>query len=230
MKTASVQATAPADRVEPNGDTMDPRPPAAPSLGRRERNKQRVRERLYTAAVDLFVAKGYEHTSIEDIVERADVARGTFFNYFQRKEDLITAWSEQRGHHLMLLLAEGRRDSSSPLAQLTRCIAVLGGLDSAQRELTVAMLRASGKAGRPILRQPYVAQTFARIVGAGIAQGELRPGPAPEQVGDLLHDLYLGALHRWADGPDPTGPEALTGELQGILRLLLDGIALPAAR
>ncbi|WP_032761476.1 helix-turn-helix domain-containing protein, partial [Streptomyces alboviridis] len=75
-------------------DSCATEPP--PQVSRRERNKRRVRERLYSAAIELIVEKGYDHTSIEEIAERADVARGTFFNYFQRKEDIITEWGERR--------------------------------------------------------------------------------------------------------------------------------------
>lgn len=180
--------------------------------------------------MDLFVAKGYDHTSIEDIVELADVARGTFFNYFQRKEDLITAWNERRRNSLVVLLTESQYGSTSAVDQLNRCVTVLAQLNWAERELTVAMLTAWGKAGRPILQEPYLAQTFTRIVQAGVAQGELRPEPSPERVGNTLHDLYLGALYRWAGEPGPAAPEALTEELLGALRLLLDGIALPVER
>ncbi|MCX4748056.1 TetR/AcrR family transcriptional regulator [Kitasatospora sp. NBC_01287] len=207
---------------------MDPRPSAAaPTLGRRERNKQRVRERLYAAAIDLFMAKGYDHTSIDEIAERADVARGTFFNYFQRKEDLITAWGERRRYNLMELLAESEGGGSSPIGQLTHCMTVLGRLNWEERGLTVAMLTAWVKAGRPILEEPYVAEIFAGIVKAGVAQGEFRQGLEPEQVGNVLRDLYLGALYRWTSEPEAGGPEALGLELHAILRLLLAGVAAP---
>ncbi|XIE78981.1 TetR/AcrR family transcriptional regulator [Streptomyces sp. SBR177] len=72
-------------------------PPGRGPLGRRERNKLKVKERLYSSAIALFAEQGYDETSIDEIVERADVARGTFFNYFQRKEDLLGAWGESGG-------------------------------------------------------------------------------------------------------------------------------------
>ncbi|MFF7635596.1 TetR/AcrR family transcriptional regulator [Kitasatospora sp. NPDC008050] len=208
---------------------MDPRPPtAAPAIGRRERNKQRVRERLYAAAVELFVDKGYDHTSIDEIAERADVARGTFFNYFQRKEDLISAWTERRRWDLVTVLAEAQSQGDSPIEQLTRCVAALGQLNQEEHDLTVAMLTAWVRAGRPILEEPYVADIFAQIVKAGIAQGELSPDLVPAQVGNVLRDVYLGALYRWVSEPETTHTGALTEDLLGILRLLLGGLGAPA--
>ncbi|MFA9464974.1 MAG: TetR/AcrR family transcriptional regulator [Velocimicrobium sp.] len=40
------------------------------------------------AARELFVKKGYEQTSIRDILEIVDIAKGTFYYYFTSKEEL----------------------------------------------------------------------------------------------------------------------------------------------
>lgn len=46
---------------------------------------------LMSAAAALFVSKGIEATTIDDIVARAGVAKGTFYHYFSTKTDVITA-------------------------------------------------------------------------------------------------------------------------------------------
>src|ERR1035437_5448698 len=48
-----------------------------------------VKERLTTAAFALFDERGYEHSTVDDIVERAGVGRTTFFRAFPSKEDVI---------------------------------------------------------------------------------------------------------------------------------------------
>jgi AcrR family transcriptional regulator len=195
-----------------------------PPVGRRERNKQRVRERLYSAAVELFVEKGYDHTSIDEIAERADVARGTFFNYFQRKEDIITAWGERRRAALVTGLDASDAFTPSSVARLQQCMAILVRINQEEPQLTAAMLTAWVKAGRPILEEPYVAEVFAKIVDGGVHQGELRPGMTPIGVGNVLRDVYLGALYRWANQPHDATRPSLAEELQQILRLLLEGM------
>ncbi|WP_338776458.1 TetR/AcrR family transcriptional regulator [Streptomyces sp. DG1A-41] len=196
-----------------------------PPVGRRERNKQRVRERLYMAAVELFVEKGYDQTSIDEIAERADVARGTFFNYFQRKEDIIGAWGERRRAALVTGLEESGAFTPGSIARLQQCMAVLVRINQEEPRLTTAMLTAWVKAGRPILEEPYVAEVFASIVDSGMVQGELNPGMSPIGVGNVLRDVYLGALYRWASQSPNTTP--LAEELQQILQLLLDGMTAP---
>lgn len=196
-----------------------------PPVGRRERNKQRVRERLYLAAVELFVEKGYDQTSIDEIAERADVARGTFFNYFQRKEDIISAWGERRRAALVTGLEESGASTAGAIAGLRQCLAVLIRINQEEPRLTAAMLTAWVKAGRPILEEPHVAEVFGEIVASGVAEGELNPGMSPLGVGNVLRDVYLGALYRWANqSPDTDATGSLAEELQQILQLLLDGM------
>ena len=60
---------------------------SAPGL--RERKRAETRERLETAAVELVLANGLEHATIDAICAAADVSSRTFFNYFDSKEDAI---------------------------------------------------------------------------------------------------------------------------------------------
>ncbi|MEV6113837.1 TetR/AcrR family transcriptional regulator [Streptomyces sp. NPDC052109] len=193
-------------------------------LGRRERNKQKVKERLYSSALQLFAENGYEHTSIEEIAERADVARGTFFNYFQRKEDLIRAWGDRRREALMESISRAEPRGRGAVARLEQCMAILGSLNEEERESTAAMLMAWVKAGRPLLEEPYVGQIFAEIVEDGCREGEFRADLIPEHVGNVLRDVYLGILYRWSQRSPRDGYGSLHCELQEALKMLLLGI------
>ncbi|GIE85379.1 transcriptional regulator, TetR family [Actinoplanes regularis] len=55
----------------------------------RERARRAMRSELAMLAQDLFVTRGYEQTTIEDLVSAAGISKRTFFRYFTSKEDLV---------------------------------------------------------------------------------------------------------------------------------------------
>ena len=59
------------------------------TVGRRERKKEETKRKIFEAAVKLFTDKGFSATTVDEIAEAADVAKGTFFNYFPRKEAIV---------------------------------------------------------------------------------------------------------------------------------------------
>lgn len=61
-------------------------------VGIRERKKQETRERILRSAVDLFGKNGIDAVSVEDVAVRAEVGKGTVYNYFSAKEDMLAAF------------------------------------------------------------------------------------------------------------------------------------------
>ena len=59
--------------------------------GLRARKKQQRRQRIEAVAIDLFETRGFDHTTIDDIADRADISPRTFFYYFPTKEDVALA-------------------------------------------------------------------------------------------------------------------------------------------
>lgn len=47
------------------------------------------KQEFLTTALELFYTKGYEHTTIQDIIDRMEVSKGAFYHYFESKEDVI---------------------------------------------------------------------------------------------------------------------------------------------
>lgn len=176
-------------------------------MGRRERRRRETRERIFRAAMNLFSERGFHETTIEDITEAADVAKGTFFNYFPGKEHVLGVFAEiQRGkveaalatahtgqvpirdvvHRLMYSLVE--YPSRSQMLMRSVLIALLSSSEIRQRLVTVL------NNGRGLL---------AQIFTLGQQRGEVSPARRPEDLALHFQRLLFGSLSLWAMGiPD----------------------------
>lgn len=65
---------------------------------------------VVAAALDLFVAQGFEATSVEQIAQAAGVSRSTFFRQFGGKDDVVFSDHEVLLGQLREFLSEARRD------------------------------------------------------------------------------------------------------------------------
>src|SRR5262245_999372 len=59
---------------------------------RRERKKEAIRSQIIASGIELFSARGIEDVTVEEIAEAADIGKGTIYNYFQTKEDIVVAF------------------------------------------------------------------------------------------------------------------------------------------
>jgi AcrR family transcriptional regulator len=163
-----------------------------------------ARERLETAALDLFVENGYEETTVAQIADRAGLNRATFFRHFADKREVLFGGEDV----LTGLFAEAIRDAS-PEATLTGCLrAAFAAADiamtpqqrvkAAQRVLVVA---ANGEVQeRGLLKHARMARSISaalRMRGADELTARLGA-----EVGMLAFTI---AVERWmaADNEEP---------------------------
>lgn len=79
-------------------------------MGKREQNAQKTRVAILETADRLIAERGYEQISVAEITRTAGIAKGTFYNYFEKKEDLIRALYHSHFEELnagITALAEG---------------------------------------------------------------------------------------------------------------------------
>ena len=91
------------------------------ALQRRERKKRQTRDALVEAALALFIAKGYEQTTVREITDAVDVSERTFFRYFANKEDLALSFAKDHTDALMRELA-ARPPAEPPLVALRNAL------------------------------------------------------------------------------------------------------------
>lgn len=89
----------------------------APVPGLRQRKKQRTREELVEAGIRLFLAQGYEKTTVDQIAAAVEVSQRTFFRYFASKED-VAFWAMTAAEELFYEALCRRPPHEHPLQAL----------------------------------------------------------------------------------------------------------------
>jgi AcrR family transcriptional regulator len=103
----------------------------------RERKKLKTREALQDAALDLFAEKGFDHTTIDEIVEACEMSPRTFFRYFANKEAVLLGDNDKKCALLVDALSE-RPAGESPMRAVRECVlATLSGLEHDRERLLV---------------------------------------------------------------------------------------------
>jgi TetR/AcrR family transcriptional regulator, cholesterol catabolism regulator len=200
---------------------------------RRERKKGETRHRIFHAAIDLFREKGYEQTTVDDITERADVAKGTFFNYFPRKDAVLRYLSEERLSAIEAdfpaLLAQDR-SSREKLAEVYMLAAAAyeEDRDLARFVLVELMRRAFAPHEETAVRWHDVVRP---LIEQGKARGELRPDVPFERSEMLLTGIYFATLYQWTTCRESAVSQLhpadfdLREELAARITLVMEGFA-----
>jgi AcrR family transcriptional regulator len=202
--------------------------------GRRERKKEETRRRITLAALELFHEKGFDATTVDEITERADVAKGTFLNYFPRKESVLQALSEEWMEHAEDHAVHHGRTAAE------RILAIFGGAAEAygqDRALARMLVRVSME--RMVCPEPDVArsglyQMVVEAIREGQAGGEFRRELAPDSVFGVVASVFMGTLLWWVGG----GPHqesvqhstlSLHDAVEQQLTVVFDGLRVPAS-
>ena len=206
----------------------------APRLARR---KIATRERIVREAFALFAHQGFASTTVEAIVTRADVAKGTFFNYFPRKEALITDLFERRLRSAVAnatdLIGIGIPVRDKLLDLYSE--AASGHEDDAPQTralLAAEAARAMGSSSDADYARQWLALVH-ELVRQGQRSGELRPALDAVHVSRVLNAVYVAVLDAWAAGGAPSGraagaeraaPRDLRAAVREHITLVLDGV------
>lgn len=168
--------------------------------GGRIQRRDRVRRELIDIALDLFSRKGYDDTTVSDIMESAGLSPRTFFRYFASKDDLVFAFMDQQGEFVLPQLA-ARPASESPLEAMEQCFLLLADTLDANRKraklLTHLVFDTASLAGRYHHEHAKWEEEWASIL--------LRTRPVPADQHFALRvqvaasiTAFVAAIRHWA--------------------------------
>jgi AcrR family transcriptional regulator len=179
-------------------------------LSRREREKERQRGEMLTAALDLFSERGYHGVSMHEIAKRAEFAIGTVYKFFKSKEDLykVLMMETAAEYHALLEGALSREgDTLSVVMDYVRAKAGVFANSASALRLYVAETRGASfniRAGLDDdIRELYdeVVEGLASVLEKGVKDKVLKKLD-PYYMAVALEGLTNAFLFCWLKDPE----------------------------
>ncbi|MGW1025644.1 acyl-CoA-like ligand-binding transcription factor [Streptomyces sp. NPDC002577] len=177
-------------------------------VGIRERKKQQTREALHRAAIHLYVERGPDSVTVNDICAAAGVSRRTFFNYFESKDDAVLDMNEERSGGSLAERIAARPAEEDPLQAVHQ--AIRAGI---RHLLEHPTWRERQQLVRQYPRLVPMAVANNRRTQASIAEGVARRTGLqaddlyPRALAGAAHGVTRAALAQW--NPEDPGSELL---------------------
>jgi len=211
----------------------------ASAADRRARQRERTRRRILEAALELFCSRGYASTTMDDIADRADIARRTLFNHFPAKQAILAAWRAERQAQLTAILARAAGQGSAPQVPaadlLRRQFALLAQLSESDIPLTIVLVQGRMTEitdARELFPSFEPLQAAVRL---GQDQAEFSTSVSAGTVAEVLSSCFADTISRWIlpqitrqPAPFELGP-ALSAKLELVLNGLAAGAQSPSA-
>jgi AcrR family transcriptional regulator len=189
--------------------------------GLRQRKRLQTRERLTRVAMALFLERGFEATTLDDIAAAADISRRSFFHYFASKEDVVFAWQEESTAALITAVA-ARPAGESMLAAAENAISAMIRHLKPGEAIAMAQLKRDNPAlqARDQVKYEKLERALAEALGR-------RAGHKSERLqARLVAMIATGAMRIGGDIWTAEGarekPEALVKRIFAAMRAIFD--------
>lgn len=178
-----------------------------PSLSRHERRRLQTRKRLIETTLQLVLEKGYETISIQDITDRADLGRGTFYIHFKDKEEVVwTAFRDlfqelEQKAHLTL-------DRRTPQVEYYGLLNIFSHADK-NRDLYRVVFSGQGSARLTTRVQDFLAKAFLTDVQNAPDPTDVNFNIPHEIEAQILTGMISRLLFWWLETPNSYTPRQM---------------------
>lgn len=170
---------------------------------RREQRRQQTFERLLQAAREQFSERGFDNTTIDDIVGTAHVSRGTFFNYFDSKDAVLAALHQVHMDKLPGiidgLLARDLTTDERIRSLFNDVVEAAVTLEKYFRATTRELDRDLATPAISAARTERFLVAFGRILEAGVDCGEVRRDYPLGFLSQMVTAVYITTIRYWRE-------------------------------
>jgi len=191
-----------------------------------KRSRERKREAILRAAIEVFAERGYFGARMREIAERAGVADGTLYLYFDGKEHLLVSLLEEQAHAFLVGARRDATESDDPREKLRRVVGRhLASLedDRALARVFQIELRHSRRFLRRVAKGQVAEylQLLQEIIAKGSSNGCFRT----DVPADVAARAVFGAVDELITSWVLTSrPRPLAEQAGPLLRVLLEGL------
>lgn len=166
-----------------------------------DRRVRRTRRLLREALNELIVEKGYDHVTVQDVLDRADVGRATFYAHFKDKDDLLVSGSDELREALRQQLAAAKDHHADPEAPaLFGFASGLFASAAGHRRRYRALL--SSSAGPVVVK--YAREQLVTLIREHLddvhTTGRGKTSVPVEVAVEYIASALMGVLTWWLDG------------------------------
>jgi AcrR family transcriptional regulator len=198
--------------------------PHLKAMGRRERRAAETRVRLFRCALQLFAERGFPNVTVEDITEAADVGKGTFFNYFESKDDVLGVVAEiQLGkvREALQQAEQGKTSIRSALNYLFQRVAEEPARSPDLARALISSFLASERIRKQMDRNLSEGRRMAaRVIELGQQRGEIDSSIKAARAALQLQQSFMGTLLLWSLRGEPKLQKAIEETFQHFWRAI----------
>jgi len=171
-----------------------------------------ARGRLEQAALELYVERGFEQTTVAEIAERAGLTERTFFRYFADKREVLFAGAGTL-RELMVSALAGAPASAAPIEAVAAALLTAGALLQERREYSrqrqTVIAANAGLQERELIKLASLASALAEALRQrGVTE------PAASLTAEAGIAVFKIAFERWVDGTSrPELPQLISESL-----------------
>jgi AcrR family transcriptional regulator len=190
--------------------------------GLREKRKRQLKSELSRQAIRLFTQKGFEETTIDDIVDPLAVSKRTLFRYFATKEDLVFAWYEELTDELVRAL-EARPKAEAPFESVCETLRSLLHYYDENPKWALAMTRLAkatpALVGKSFEKRSIWERELAKVLAKRSPSAPTRDLTARVTVAAALAAFTCG-IDEWTDSRGKANVRACLDRAFSIVRNL----------
>jgi len=166
-----------------------------------DRRVKRTHRTLREALVALLVERGWDEISVQDICDRADVGRSTFYTHFADKEELLASgFAELRA----ALRAQALPGGTGASAAASRFAFVTGVIDHAHENRRLFKALVGKRGGQVVVRR--FRELVAGLVREDLLGGRAAPTPAQDGAVHFVAGAFFELLTWWLEARNPLLP------------------------